>query len=96
MEINHGVATGQKAPSILLVERAFHDKGLRVCSFDRLLIAVIIGIIFFLVAMPMAFRLTNGLGGFVGVKTLNKNSPTLLGMIIHTIVFILIIRLLMW
>ncbi|MEO7398151.1 MAG: hypothetical protein ABIW84_06265 [Ilumatobacteraceae bacterium] len=78
------------------MERAFHDKGLRVCSFDRTLIAIIIGILFFLIAMPMAFRLSNTLGGFVGVKTLNKNSPTLLGMLIHVIIFTLIIRLLMW
>lgn len=87
---------GHEGPSILLVERAFHDKGLRVCSFDRTLIAIIIGILFFLIAMPMAFRLSNGLGGLVGVKTLHKNSPTLLGMIIHTLIFIFIIRCLMW
>ena len=32
----------------------------------------------------------------VGVKTLHKNSPTLLGMLLHALIFTLIIRALMW
>ncbi len=87
---------GHESPSILLVERAFHDKGLRVCSFDRTLIAIIIGILFFLIAMPMAFRLSNRAGGLIGIKTLNKNTPTLIGMLLHALIFTLIIRMLMW
>jgi hypothetical protein len=86
----------REGPSILLVERAFHDKGLRICSFDRTLIAIIIGIIFFLLAMPMAFRLTNGIGSRIRLPTLKNGSPTLIGLIVHTIIFIIIIRLLMW
>lgn len=84
-----------EVPNIILVEKAFHDKGLRICSFDRMLIAVVIGIVFFLLAMPLAFRLSNAVGSRIRVPTVRNGSPTLIGLIIHTILFIIVVRLLM-
>jgi hypothetical protein len=85
-----------REPKVFVIEKRCDEKGLRVSSFDRTLIAVIIGIVFFLIAMPFAFKLSNKATKFVGVRTIHSGgSPTLPGMFIHTIIFIIVVRFLM-
>lgn len=49
-------------------------------------------LIFILISAPFTYSITNGLFG----HTTNPGGPTAWGLILHAIVFLLIIRLLMW
>ncbi len=57
--------------------------------------AILIGVLFAFFASPFAFRLTNGVFTCLGTCPLYDNGPTVLGIIIHAIIFTLIARLLM-
>lgn len=82
-------------PSVVIIERRFDEKGMRIGNFDKILISVIIGIIFFILASPFIFNLTGKGFGMLGVKMLNEKGPTTLGLIIHTVIFIIAVRILM-
>jgi hypothetical protein len=59
--------------------------------------AVILGFIFALISSYPAYYLTSEITTAVaGVPTINGTGPTFLGLVIHTIVFILIIRIILW
>jgi hypothetical protein len=59
--------------------------------------SVILGLIFALISCPPAYQITSAVTNNVaGVNTMMGSGPTLLGLIIHTIIFILIIRLILW
>ena len=53
------------------------------------------GLLFFIIASPVLFRLVNNLTmQFGGINILNEDGyPNLVGLILHTIVFILIVRI---
>lgn len=59
--------------------------------------ALILGLLFFVISSPLAYYLsstvTTTLGG---LPTTIDYGPTLIGLIIHTLLFILLVRLLMW
>ena len=54
--------------------------------------AVLLGLIFALVSSPVGYQLT----AKTGIKTIVGQGPTLAGLLIHTAIFILIIRLILW
>ena len=59
--------------------------------------AVIIGFIFALVSSPPAYNITTYLSSYTtGLKTIKSAGPTLYGLFIHTIIFIIIIRFILW
>lgn len=83
-------------PGLLILEKNPDDSGSRVTGIDKILVTVIIGIVFFILALPFVFKLSNYGTSIVGVKTVNSHgTPTLLGVFIHAIIFIIIVRLLM-
>jgi len=83
-------------PKVFIIEKRCDEKGMRITNFDKVLVSVIIGIVFFLIAMPLAFKMSNGAAMKVNWRTTNANGvPTTTGLIIHTIIFIFIVRLLM-
>ena len=70
------------------------------CSSDRIdstkkwSISLYSAILFFLIASPMLFALVNSLTSKSGISIINQNGcPNLVGMVLHSIVFLLIIRL---
>lgn len=84
-------------PRVFVVERNenFH-KGMRVTTFDKWLIAAIMAVIFFILALPFIFSISNKATGLVGLKTINEQgTPTLTGVLLHTIIFIIVVRFLM-
>lgn len=84
-------------PKVFIVEKRCDEKGMRITNFDKMLIAVIIGIIFFILASPLLFKLTNRATSLVGVRTIKDNgNVSTAGLILHTIVFIVIVRFLMY
>lgn len=83
-------------PQVIIIDRNIEEKGMRVTNFDRWIIAVIITIIFFILALPFVFGLSNKVTRLVGVNTVNEMGvPSLVGIFIHTIIFLILIRLLM-
>lgn len=51
-------------------------------------------VLFFLIANPLTYRVVNQLlGGIIGTISNQKGCPTTLGLVVHSIVFLLITRL---
>jgi hypothetical protein len=64
---------------------------------DKWVISIIGGILFLIVSMPSMYDLTNMVGKRMGIEYATKGGPTVAGLIVHTIVFILLFRLvLVW
>lgn len=83
-------------PKVFIVEKRCDEKGMRITNFDKILIAVIIGIIFFILASPLLFKLTNKGTSLIGLRTVKDNGNiTTAGLILHTIVFIVAVYILM-
>jgi len=81
---------------IFLLDKKDRESPMRVSNFDKYVIATIIGVVFLILSLPFVYRLTNRLFSFSGLRTIkNTGVPNLFGLIVHTIVFILIVRLLM-
>lgn len=66
-------------------------------SVEKWTIALVSGLLFFLLATPYLFDVTNSITeSFMGLKLTNGvGSPNMAGVMVHAIVFILIVRLLM-
>lgn len=59
--------------------------------------AVILGFLFALISSPSAYYMTSQVtDAVVGVSTMEGPGPNLFGLLIHTIIFILVIRLILW
>jgi hypothetical protein len=54
--------------------------------------AVILGFIFALISSPTAYNITSS----VGIKTTEGKGPTLSGLLVHTIIFIIVMRIILW
>jgi len=83
-------------PKVFVIDRHCDQKGMRVTNFDKWVISCIIGVIFFIFCLPFTFRLSNSFTRVFKVRTLSEQGiPTLLGILLHAIIFIVVIRLLM-
>jgi hypothetical protein len=83
-------------PAVFVVEKQCDEKGMRISSFDKTLIAIIIGIIFFIIASPLVFKLTNKATMLANISTIKPGGGiTTFGLILHTVLFIAAVRLLM-
>jgi len=59
--------------------------------------AVLLGFIFALVSSPVAYQITSKISTSVGgISLIDGNGPKFLGLLIHTIIFIIIIRIILW
>ena len=59
--------------------------------------AVILGFIFALLSSPVAYQITSNLISPIdGLKLIYGPGPTLLGLTLHTILFILAVRIILW
>jgi hypothetical protein len=88
----------KEEPSIFILERKSDEKHLggRVTNFDKWVISIIIGIVFLVLVSPFMFKLSNNITRINGPRTMNVNgSPTGFGLLLHTLIFIIIVRLLM-
>lgn len=65
-------------------------------SKDKWMAAVIAAILFFILASPFLFGVTNSVLSVVGIHTTNVNGcPNLGGLILHAAIFVIIVRILM-
>lgn len=62
---------------------------------DKLMYSLIAAFVFFIISHPIIYGLTDRIFGVVGVSTSIAGCPTTVGMVLHTLVFALIIRMLM-
>lgn len=58
-------------------------------------VAIITGLLFLLISSPFLYSLVNQLTSSFGLTIATNGCPNAIGLILHTIVFILIVRLLM-
>lgn len=59
--------------------------------------SILLGFVFAIISCPAAYLATNkALTSLGGLKTIDGIGPTLIGLIIHTIVFIIIVRIILW
>ena len=64
-------------------------------STEKWMISIMSGLLFFLIASPYLYSIVNELVGLAGVSTAKNGCPNLAGLILHSIVFVLIVRLMM-
>ena len=65
-------------------------------SYDKWFVSLISGLLFLLIASPFMYKLTDSLFSLIGLNLADSNGcPTMLGLVVHSIVFVLIVRLLM-
>lgn len=85
----------QPATEIVIVEKACEKNG-GVSNKDKWIIAIIIGILVFIIFSTFFFRLTNYLFRGFGLPTCdNTGKPTLAGLVIHSILLVVLVRILM-
>lgn len=58
--------------------------------------AVLIGFIFALISSPAFYNITSNLVSPIGIKLTDGPGPTLTGLILHTIIFTIVIRIILW
>lgn len=61
--------------------------------------AILLGIIFFMLAIPYSYYLTNYISVMTGTNALateHAGSPTVLGVLVHMVLFIVIVRIILW
>ena len=67
-----------------------------VSSDQKWLIAILLGIIFLIVSIPIIYRFSNTIFSKINLNTTDRNGiPTPFGLLLHTIIFIIIVRILM-
>lgn len=67
-----------------------------VTSNQKWLIAIVLGIIFLIVSIPIIYNLSNTLFSKINLRTTYDNGlPTPFGLVLHTLIFIIIVRILM-
>jgi len=65
-------------------------------SKDKWIVSIIAGLLFLLIASPFLFSAVNSLTSSFGMTIASKDGcPNLGGLLLHSIVFMLIVRLLM-
>jgi len=63
---------------------------------DKWIVSIISGILFLIIASPYMYTLTDALFSTFGINTIKSSgAPNLTGLLIHTVAFVLIVRLLM-
>lgn len=65
-------------------------------SGDKWTISILAAILFIIVSLPFVYGLTDSLFSGVGLSTTSVGGPTLTGIFIHALVFMLLLRLLLW
>jgi hypothetical protein len=58
--------------------------------------AIILGFIFAFISSIFFYAITNGISTSLGGLPTMHGGPTLIGLILHTVIFILVVRLILW
>jgi hypothetical protein len=73
---------------------------LKLTNQQKWLGALVAGLLFLILSSSFAYQLTNklltALFGPKAATVTNAGAPTILGLILHTIVFVLLFRLILW
>ncbi len=63
---------------------------------DKWLIALVLAVLFAVVASPYLFKLVNQVTQYAGVTILDRGMVNMKGLLTHALVFGLIVRILLW
>jgi hypothetical protein len=65
-------------------------------AYQKWLISIILGMLFLILISPIAFRFSNSIFSFVRFPlTSRAGVPNIRGLVVHTVVFIILVRILM-
>lgn len=65
-------------------------------SQDKWIVSIMAGLLFLLIASPYLYSVISSLTSSVGVPTATEEGvPNLLGLLVHGLIFVLVVRLLM-
>lgn len=71
-------------------------KDIYVNKSKKWLVALLLGLLFVIIASPMVFLLVNGLTSSLGLSICDKNGcPNSVGLVVHGVVFVLLVRALL-
>ena len=62
---------------------------------DKWIVSIMSGILFLLIASPFLYSSVNSIFSQIGIITAKGGCPNVTGLILHSIVFVFIVRLLM-
>lgn len=76
---------------------AVNDISNQVTSGQKWWAAVVLGFVFFIISSPVAYHITSQVTlNTIGSPLMYGTGPTLAGLLVHTIIFVLIVRLILW
>ena len=65
-------------------------------SKDKWIVSIMACLLFLLISSPFLYRVTNSITSSMGFEIASNNGrPNVLGLVIHSVVFLLIVRLMM-
>ena len=65
-------------------------------SKDKWIISIVLGLLTVIIFSPYLYSITSSLGNTIGLKLADKNNtPTVIGLILHAIIFVVIVRMMM-
>lgn len=65
-------------------------------SGQKLWASVLLGFLFALISSPTAYNITSKATNNIGFSLMDGLGPNLIGLFIHTIIFIIIVRIILW
>ena len=68
-------------------------------SKDKWILSIMVGLLFMLISSPYLYKITNSIASYVKLSTIEGGNsspgmPNIPGLILHTIIFTIIVRLL--
>ena len=64
-------------------------------SNDKWRVSLMAGVIFFIMSLPITYRLIEKLVGRVGLQVIDGSTPTLVGLIVMAVAFAIVSRIMM-
>lgn len=58
--------------------------------------SIVLGMLFAILASGSIFQLSNKVCSYANISTYKGEGPTILGLLLHTIIFTLIVRFILW
>ena len=62
---------------------------------DKWMISLWSALVFFVLASPLAFKLVNSLTSMIGITIEEDGCPNMYGLILHSLVFAVVVRIMM-
>lgn len=93
---NQDVIEDTPTDPVLVYEAPTNSTTEQISSGQKWWAAILLGIIFLIVSSPLAYLGSSSLSVSLGGMPLANGGPNIPGLLLHTAIFILIVRLILW